>query len=106
VQTLEAFVLRSRREAEESIEKLTKEAETLRARLQKVETALDRWKGVRDALNQEASAGAKAGQGLDPISSVSGPGPQSGRWQRRSPGVPTEVTPVILPPPELPGVKE
>jgi len=80
VQALEAFVLRSRREAEEAIDKLTKETETLRARLQKVETALDRWKGVRDALNQEASAGVKAGQVLEPIPSSSGPGPRSGRW--------------------------
>jgi len=104
MQTVEAFVLRSRREAEESIEALTKEAETLRARLQKVEAALERWKAVRDGLIQGAAVDVKAEpQQLEPIP---GAAPQSGGWQRKSASLPAEDPPVLVPPPELPGVKE
>jgi hypothetical protein len=52
---VEAFVVRNRKEAAESIETLTKEAELLRARLQKVEAALERWKAVENALRQDAA---------------------------------------------------
>jgi hypothetical protein len=52
MQTVEEFVLRSRKEAEDSINALTREAETLRARLQKVEAALERWKAVERALKE------------------------------------------------------
>jgi hypothetical protein len=53
MQAVEAFVERSRKEADDSIKALTREAETLRARLQKVEAALERWKGVAEGLKQE-----------------------------------------------------
>jgi hypothetical protein len=55
MQTVEAFVLRGRKEAEGAIDTLAKEAETLRARLLKVEAALERWKMVEGALKGEAS---------------------------------------------------
>lgn len=47
------FVDRSRKEAERSIAALTKEAEELRARLKKVEAALDRWQSISRALAAE-----------------------------------------------------
>jgi hypothetical protein len=52
MQIVEKFVERNRKEAEESIEKLSKEADALRARLQKVEAALERWKAVQSALER------------------------------------------------------
>ena len=66
MQVVEAFVARNRKEAEDSIQALTQEAETLRARLQKVEAALERWKAVDNALKQ-APAGAT---GRDPIEAI------------------------------------
>jgi hypothetical protein len=60
-----AFVERSQKEADEAVRALSKEAETLRARLQKVEAGLARWESVKEALadhgNQvEANAGRPA----------------------------------------------
>ena len=45
------FVLRTRREATAAVKSLQEEAATLRARLQKVESALQRWQGVIAALD-------------------------------------------------------
>jgi hypothetical protein len=56
MQAVEAFVVRNRKEAAESIQTLTREAETLRARLQKVEAALERWKAVEAVLGRDAAA--------------------------------------------------
>jgi len=52
-----AFVEKSQKEADEAIRSLTKEAETLRARLQKVEAGLNRWQAVKSAL--EAHPGGR-----------------------------------------------
>ncbi len=61
---VEAFVRRGRKEADDSIVALTREAERLKARLAKVEAALARWQGVSNALAPDA----------DPAVIVSEPG--------------------------------
>lgn len=50
---LKAFHQQSRQKAEDQIKALTKEAEMLGARLQKVEAALEGWKAVSTALEQD-----------------------------------------------------
>ncbi len=45
-----AFVEKSQKDADEVIRALNKEAETLRARLQKVEAGLARWQAVKESL--------------------------------------------------------
>lgn len=50
---VEAFIDEGRKKAGDSIEKLTKEAERLRARLEKVESALERWKAVAAGLEKQ-----------------------------------------------------
>jgi hypothetical protein len=50
MQAVEAFLQRNRKEADEAIKALTQERDSLRARLQKVEAALGRWKAVAGAL--------------------------------------------------------
>ena len=55
---VDEFLGRNRKEADESIKALAREAETLRARLQKVEAALARWQSVSNALNQDAPQAA------------------------------------------------
>jgi hypothetical protein len=52
MQAVEAFVQRNRKEADEAIKALTQERDSLRARLQKVEAALGRWKAVAGALER------------------------------------------------------
>jgi hypothetical protein len=49
---IDAFVEQNRRKARESIARLTKEAEELRARLRKVEMAIERWKSLAGALER------------------------------------------------------
>jgi hypothetical protein len=56
IQAVEAFVQRNRKEADEAIKALTQERDSLRARLQKVEAALGRWKAVAGALEQRQVA--------------------------------------------------
>jgi hypothetical protein len=56
MQAVEAFVQRNRKEADEAIKALTQERDSLRARLQKVEAALGRWKVVASALEQRQVA--------------------------------------------------
>jgi hypothetical protein len=51
-----AFVERSQKEADEAINALAKEAETLRARLEKVEAGLARWQAVKESLGSSAAA--------------------------------------------------
>jgi hypothetical protein len=53
MQAVEAFVERTRKEADDSIKALTREADTLRGRLLKVEAALERWKAVAQSLKRE-----------------------------------------------------
>jgi hypothetical protein len=45
------YVEKARQDARNAVEKLTKEAETLKARLQKVDAALVRWRGLLTALD-------------------------------------------------------
>jgi hypothetical protein len=59
VETVEQFVERSRQEADEAIKALTQEREALRAQLQKVETALQRWHQVAEALKPSPPAATK-----------------------------------------------
>jgi hypothetical protein len=51
---VDSFLNRSRKEADESIKVLSREAETLRARLKKVDAALARWQTVAGALGQNS----------------------------------------------------
>lgn len=51
-----AFVERSQKEAEEAVAALSKEAEALRARLQKVEAGLARWQAVKESLGATVAA--------------------------------------------------
>jgi hypothetical protein len=92
VQTVQAFVDRNRKEAEDSIASLTKEAETLRARLERVEAALERWKAVEQAFKQEPAKAANAAG--------------KARWERFGSGRrqnPAEVAPLLEPvPSEVP----
>lgn len=57
MEVLKSFHQQSRAKAEEQIKSLTKEADTLRARLQKVEAALEGWKTISAALETEPGAG-------------------------------------------------
>lgn len=84
---VDSFLTRNRKEADDSIKALTREAEALRARLQKVEEALARWQAVSGALNQEADP--------DTTGPPSKPGP---RIWRRQPLPESRSTP----PPALP----
>jgi len=74
VASVETFVERNRKEAESAIQTLTVEAETLKARLAKVETALTRWQSFSRALNADQPASQP----------VVGPGSKPG-WIRPSP---------------------
>ena len=91
MQVVDAFVERNRKEAEDSIDKLTKEAETLRARLQRVEAALERWKAVEDALKREP---AKVSEGADHRR-------LKGVWNARPAKLP-EASPQLEPTPSAP----
>ncbi len=71
VDSVESFVERNRKEAESAIQTLTLEAETLKARLVKVETALTRWQSFSRALNADQPASQPA----------VGPGSKL-RWER------------------------
>lgn len=50
IQDVDAFVAEGHRKADDTIKRLSQEAASLRARLQKVEMALERWKAVAEAL--------------------------------------------------------
>ena len=56
---VDTFLQANQKVADDSINTLTREAESLRTRLRKVEAALGRWQGVAKALQQEAN-GAEA----------------------------------------------
>jgi hypothetical protein len=60
MRAVDTFLHRNQKEAADSIKALSQEAEALRARLQKVETALGRWKGLAEALDQQARSGVSA----------------------------------------------
>jgi hypothetical protein len=64
--TIETFLVRNRKEAEQAIETLNQEAEALRARLQKVEAALSRWQEVEKALCAEPQT-ALIGKKVEPV---------------------------------------
>ena len=69
---VDAFLTRNRKEADDSIQALSREAEALRARLQKVEAALARWQGVAGALQEGQPGGPELG-GPPPAGPASGP---------------------------------
>jgi hypothetical protein len=77
---VDAFLTRNRKEADDSIQALTKEAEALRARLQKVEAALARWHHVSEALEQKAEPGRRM--------ELPAPSPRA-RWKQPDQGPPT-----------------
>jgi hypothetical protein len=54
------FIEKNQKIAESELNALRKEADTLRARLQKVESAIRRWDAVSQALKQTAGIGAMA----------------------------------------------
>jgi len=56
VDSVESFVERNRKEAESAVQALSTEAETLKARLVRVEAALNRWQNFSRALNADQPA--------------------------------------------------
>ena len=93
------FVERTTKEADEAVRTLTKEAESLRTRLQKVEAGLSRWKAVKAALESNGGHAAWSPRTptvrqpiesdvLDPI-----PGPTGRR------PIDSDVLEPIIPPP-------
>ncbi len=103
-----AFVERSQKEADEAITALGKEAETLRARLQKVEAGLARWQAVKESLGSSAAGrpgwrprGADAPATLEPIPSAvepkARPAVPAGSRPATEPVKPPEATPPVDP---------
>jgi len=89
--TVDAFLQRNRKEADDSIQALNREAEALRARLARVEAGLVRWRAVSAALNAEAKRAPVASTvAPDPAGPISAP--------------PTAVPPSLPgdPPPDVP----
>jgi hypothetical protein len=87
-----AFVDRSQKEADEAIKALAKEAETLRARLEKVEAGLARWQAVKESLGSSAAARPgwrpRGGDGptiLEPASPAGESKPRPSRPDRSAP---------------------
>jgi hypothetical protein len=74
---VESFLQRNQKEADDSIKALTQEAEALRARLQKVESALGRWKGVAQALELQSRSGVNSPPPV-PQNKLGEPGPEAG----------------------------
>ena len=124
--TVDSFLQRSRKEADDSIKALTQEAEALRSRLQKVEAALGRWQAVSGALNQDGKLRwrgpePESASQLEPVSTpkevptLAPVGEQSAEM----PAIPPAATPsasaepvavplpeaVTLPPPTIPQPK-
>jgi hypothetical protein len=99
---VESFLQRNQKEADDSIKALTHEAEALRARLQKVESALGRWKGVAQALEQQAKSGTSS---PPPVAQGTAVAPVS---ESPPPILPKDEGPFLLPPapnsPELPSL--
>lgn len=91
---VEAFVEESRKKADATIAKLTKEAETLRARLEQVDAALERWKTVAAGL--EKKPGDLSRRGFRPAreapSTILTPAPIESEPRDLSPA-PTELPP-------------
>ena len=98
MEAVDSFLDRNRKEAEDATQALTREAETLRARLQKVEAALARWQAVSAALNQKEISGDSH---RDPrpveVPPPSAP-PVSGEPPLPTPAEPPPPGPAILPP--------
>jgi hypothetical protein len=79
---VDSFLRRNRKEADDSIQALTREAEALRARLAKVEAALARWQSVAGSLNPGQRWGQPDGPSepspdLSPIESAPRPAAQT-----------------------------
>lgn len=93
VGTVESFLQRNRKEADDSIKSLTQEAEMLRARLQKVEAALGRWQAIAGALNQEPKKPSEADP--TPVSK-----PEAGPENPHAVGAPSSEPPSQVKPQE------
>jgi hypothetical protein len=97
MEDVDAFVGQNRKRAADSIQRLTKEAEELRARLRKVEMALERWKTLAAALESPPASLLPAP--LESQPAVVPPTP------REPPATDLSPAPVELPPAErAPGV--
>ena len=107
---VETFVLRNRKEADDSIKSLTLEAEALRARLAKVEAALARWQGLSTALDPGPKKVWAAPDSVTPPSTVllKDAGPQTDTFPPPALSVPPpdpatipvpEPSPLRIPPP-------
>jgi hypothetical protein len=83
---VDSFLKRNRKETEDSIKALNLEAESLRARLQKVEAALARWQTISAALNQDATPDQTR---LEPI-----------------PSAKADLAPTLAAPPPTPGATD
>jgi hypothetical protein len=99
---VDAFLRRNRKEAEDSIQALTREAEALRARLAKVEAALARWQSVAGSLNPGQKWGQPEGPSepnteLSPIESAPRPA-----GQIKPPAEPPQSPPSLFDPPSGP----
>ena len=106
VDSVESFVERNRKEAEESIKTLTSEAENLKARLIRVESALTRWQTFSRALNADQPA-SQPGVPATPRSTWRNPDPESSagskvEGQVAKPAAPTPESPPSTQPPETP----
>ncbi len=66
---VDSFLRRNRKEADDSIESLTREAEMLKVRIAKVDAALARWRSVSAALDRDAKAEPRS-------TPAPGPGPK------------------------------
>lgn len=96
-QTAERFVDLTRQQADAQIKALTAEAEQLRARLKKVESAIERWQTLRNALDQKPVQ-AQAEVGLPPQADVAVTPKTATGFDL--PGPASSTTPVpTLPPP-------
>ena len=97
------FIEKSTKEADEAIKALSREAEILRARLQKVEAGLVRWQGVKAALesnNGRAGWRPKNEPGIDSSPRVSVPGGSS------LPSVPSPAGSTFDPEPPRPAIPD
>ena len=116
VGTVETFLQRSRKEADDSIKALTREAEILRTRLLKVEAALGRWRAIAGALNQDPKsprveypgmtlpAGKYLHDDVQYFEPAPVPKPAGAHDNPPPAGEPTTVLPAEVKPPELPPV--
>jgi hypothetical protein len=91
------YVEKTKQEAKNAVERLTKEAETLKARLKKVDAALVRWRGLLNALDAPGAPPQGAVEVPEPGLSIRAAEPGAAL-----PAAGPEAPKSALPPPELP----